>query len=240
MLYVPPICTLLVNLLGAPWIVKRLVIVHDVVHHAICPAVYFSLLPLRFARVAPRVARTALQLGALALALTHAWHDGINYAHWTHKRYLKRALGNGRASYLSGHRARRSHYMRMIKPGSTVVIAPALAPPLVMDCPCYPLALPQAIRGVHDMPQRRADAEALVSLELDLPARIDLMRRYGVRTLVVPNNKQGNALRRLYKPMIRHQKARAGMAVFDLDLDRPLPAPVQAETTAPVPATAAP
>lgn len=218
-LYVPPVCTLFAKLLGAPWIVKRFVIVHEIMHDAICPGAYLLLVPLRFAG-------TLLRVFALALALAHGWYDGVNYEPWTHKRHFHRALGHGRAAYLALHRARREHLLKTVEPGQTVVTPLSLAAPLVVDCPCYPLALPKAGRGVEDMEQRRLDTVALLAPGgLDLPSRIGRMKHYGVRYLVL---RQGvgetAALRRLYKPIIHRQRALAGVAVFELDLDRPLPA----------------
>lgn len=218
LLYAPWVCTAMVKLSGATWIVKRFVILQEVGHDAICPVAFFLLVPARFAGL-------ALQLAAVALAFTHAWADGVDYSAWTRRAHFKRVLGHGRENFLGLHAKRRALFRRAIEREATVVARPGFAQALGIDCTCYPLAVARTMRGVSDMEQRRADALALLTPgpELDLAARLDMLRRYGARYLVVQRGSTLQALRRIYAPVVIEEKGAKNLVVLELDLSARTP-----------------
>src|SRR6476659_3206543 len=104
--------------------------------------------------------------------------------------------------------------MKRVHADESVVIGPAQGPDLAIDCPCYPLALAKLNRGVEDMEQRVLDTNALLGLELDLPARIAIMKRYGVRYIVLrPGSPLVHKLREIYRPMLAHQYNRTPLVL---------------------------
>jgi hypothetical protein len=216
-LYVPWVCTPLANVLGAPWIVKRFAAALAIAHHAVFPGAFILLVPRRFRSQGWVVLLTSM------VALAHAYVGGVDDASWSRRQYIHRAGHEGRRDWLQAHSERRALFRKFVPRHAVVLVPVGIAFDLTVDCDCYPLALPRLNRGQPDMRQRRIDNQALLETELDLPARVALLRHYGVRHIVFRHKDEGEARRykRLYRPLIVANNRSRDTTVFELDLDRP-------------------
>jgi hypothetical protein len=215
-LYVPWICSPLAELLGAPWIVKRFAAVLAIAHHGVFPGAFVLLVSRRF--------RTpALIVLTLIVALAQAYVSGVDDGDWSRRQYIRRAKGHGRREWLEAHSERRALLQKFVPRGSVVLVPGEFRSDLAVDCDCYPLALPHLNRGQGDMSQRRIDSHALLETELDRPARVALLRHYGVRHIAFRNTDERLARRykRLYRRLIVANNSSRDTTVFELDLDRP-------------------
>jgi hypothetical protein len=214
-LYVPWICTPLAEWLGAPWVVKRLAAGLAMAHHGVFPGAFLLLVSRRF--------RTrGLVVVTLIVGLAHAHVSGVDDETWSRKQYVRRAKGEGRREWLESHSERRTLLRNHVPRDAVVLVPGGFGLDLAVDCDCYPLALSRLNRG-QDMTQRRIDSQALLETGLDLPARVALLRHYGVRHVAFRNQDERRARRykRLFRPLIVAVHSSRDTTLFELDLDRP-------------------
>jgi hypothetical protein len=223
-LYVPPLCTALAKLAGAPWIVRRLTTIPVVLYLALLPCLPSMASPERFARPWTRVVW-------LGLGLAYAVARGVDSKPWERSAYLRHGW-SGRAEYgaLHGHAMRRVLFQRNVPSQATIVAPFEHAGTLGVFCDCYPLALSltDPNHGIKDMDQRRADVSVIFDPTVPAEQRIALLRYHRVRHLWVKANKNFQALRRAYRPWLIKVDAYNKDRVFTLDLKRranPQPTP---------------
>jgi hypothetical protein len=187
-LYVPAICTAVVHASGAAWIVRRLSAVLVAVHFALFPGVAALVIMERFSPGPRALWREALRLIALFGAFAFAY---TNLPPKTRRAYVwQERNGERLRKNLAKCAGLHAFFARNI-PRSAVVAAPLnAARDLVVNCDCYPLALPvdQGMRGVSDIAQRREDVGQLVGPGAGLFTRVALLRRYGVRHVYYAGN----------------------------------------------------
>jgi hypothetical protein len=217
-LYVPPLCTALVEAAGAPWIVRRLSAVFNSLWFAIAPGTLLLLIRERFA---PRW----LDVIALGLAGAYAYVNGVDGEPWTRDRYLASAASPAELQgRLAEHESRRAFFNRNIPRGATVVTKPSDATKLALDCDCYPLvfAAARGSRGVEGIAVRRWVADMLLEPSLDLPRRVGLLRQYGVTALWI---RGGKKLSRIYRPIVTREETSGDYRILVLDPNRDVGAP---------------
>jgi hypothetical protein len=216
MLYVPAVCTALIQVAGAPWIVRRLSALPSVLHLALVPALLFSF-------AAHAVARPIVRAGCLAMGVLYGYSEGVDSSVWTREAYVRKGVG-GRALYagLRGHARKRALFARTIPFGATVVLPPQRGGELVLDCDCYPFALglDQGGHGVRDLDERRAATEILLGGDADLGTRVALLRRYNVDRLYVKKWEPFRKLKHVYHNMLARTDTYRKDRILVLDLNR--------------------
>jgi hypothetical protein len=221
-LYVPAICTKLVSLADAPWVVRRWLTLLVALHLAFFPGTVAFLLLEQLARW-PRVV-AGLRLLALCAGLALAYVTGVNSSVWLRSRYLSQARTGQRATKSTKDmRDLHQFFSDHIAREAVVAMQPRLfrrASPL---CDCYPLAIPQSNRGdrgQEDMPARRAALHALLNWRTPLAERVVLARRYNVSYLLMRDGSAANSLRRSYGPLLVSSSTGYGMMAIGIDPSR--------------------
>ncbi|MFI5308206.1 MAG: hypothetical protein ACHQ53_12675 [Polyangiales bacterium] len=216
LLYAPPLCTALIKVAGAPWIVRRLSAMSSALHIGLAPAMLFSLA----AQIWPK---PWLHAGCFGLSLAYAYTFGVDSGAWTRATYLERGVsGKWQYNGLRGHARRRALFTRAVPFGAPIAVAPQRSGELVVDCDCYPLALglDQSTHGVSDMEQRRADTDWLLGGGGHLRDRVALLRHYGVRVLYVRGDREHRGVKRAYRRLIVKTDEYRKDRVVTLDLSR--------------------
>lgn len=215
--HLPPLCTFLVEVARAPWIVRRFVGILGWLHLVVAPGALFFLLLERWPRA-------WLRWGCLAAAIGYAHLAGFDSEPWTRTAYLERALDPGELqARLRRHAHRRAFFDQAIPSGATVVARLDSSPALVMDCDCYRLALArdEPSHGVADMAERQVATDLLLGRELDIHERQIILRHYGVAHIVPLRNQVGELTER-YAPLIDRIVKFKRMRVLVLDPERDL------------------
>jgi hypothetical protein len=182
-LYVPQLCTPLVRVAGAPWIVRRMVGIVALSHSAVFPMALW--LP-----VVERFSRPWLQAIVLAASACFAWRNGLNSGLWTRSRFFAHNANAAELRRLLTWHAKRHELFDSVIPRGAVVVAPIRDPfefmALFVDCDCYPLAVlaRHGTRGRSDMPARSHAVNVLLGSSAPLSRRLALLRSYGVKQLV--------------------------------------------------------
>lgn len=217
MLYVPPVCTALIKIAGAPWIVRRLSALLGVLHLAIVPALLFSL-------AARAIAKPIVRALCLVVGMLYAYVRGVDDSVWTRAAYLEKGAKGGSALYngLRGHARKRALFARTVPFEATIVLPPQRSGELVMACDCYPFALglDQSGHGIRDLDERRAATEILLGRDADLATRVALLRHYGVDRLYVKKWEPFRMLRRVYRHMLARTDTYRKDRILVLDMRR--------------------
>jgi hypothetical protein len=175
-LYVPPVCALLLKLMRQEWILGR----YSFLLHLGFTAIVAGCLG---AVVETRVAATPLRLLLVTtiglLALPYGAREGS--LSW---RGYARKLASGAARrelILDGADAVRTFVNGKIEPGSVVLTSPRQGVPLVMLWDCYIIAAYSSNNGVPDLDQRREDIDILRNGTAPIDRRASLLLKYDVR-----------------------------------------------------------
>ncbi len=178
-LYVPPVYTLAVRVLGAPWIVAR-------IESVLSTCLIALLVPAVAVRLEPRVhgwvARGAISLVCLALSIPYAQHrDPYDWPS-----YLRNALaGRGeRRTIINEFRNVRRLVTDSIPPGETVLVNAETGMWTVMLHDCHIVAAASSNNGVQDIAQRRADLDLMLADDTPWTLRRHLLDTYGIRRFV--------------------------------------------------------
>jgi hypothetical protein len=142
---------------------------------------------------------------ALLAALWTAWVSGVNSSRWTRAVYIAQARDTGHLrKLLRNHAERRELFARNITAEASVAIAANRVYDLIVDCDCYPLALPpkRGTRGVTDMGSRQAASRALLNPKTPFEQRLSLLKRYGVRYLYYRFTRRTLGLPRAYRHIL--------------------------------------
>jgi hypothetical protein len=213
-LYTPPLCTALVELAKAPWVVRRLSGIATSMHVAIVPG---ALLWFVWTRWRSRWTEAFCVAGAVAYGQAF----GVDREPWSRESYLDEARDPMELPELLARHARKRELLYRAIPSEAVVLAPlGVAGDLLMNCDCYRLALDQdePARRVRDMAERRAAVTLLLGDELDLAARVALLRRYGVRHMYVSGRLAGGLVD-TYAPILRGVERSERTRVLTLHID---------------------
>lgn len=214
-LYVPPLCSALIKVAGAPFVVRRLIGVPSALHLALLPCALAVMLP-------EVLSRERLHGVWLGVALVHAYLHGIDSQEWTRAEYVADAISQRPLQGGLHGAAMRRALCRNNLPPEAVVATALVDTGLSAACNAYPLALPlrEPTHAVKDMTQRRVDALALSDPSEDADKRIAILRYYGVSHIWVHGEKNFAAMHKAYQPwLVKLDQYRADR-IMTLDLQR--------------------
>jgi hypothetical protein len=185
-LYVPLVCTWLVERAGAPWVLQRLNVLHSVLLNALPPGLL----------LAPFAARPAwlrwLAPAVFALTLFYGHVRGVDAVAWPRATYLNRYADFERQPGRTDRMLAASAVLaRNVRPGATIWIDPESATMLGAVCDCYSLVLPGNFgsRGVTDMAQRRRDVMRMIDPNVALDERRALLTHYRIRQFFIARHR---------------------------------------------------
>jgi len=212
-LHIPWVCSALVDLAGAPWILGRLTVVFDLVMHAAIPGlVGTALLLLPWGRVAATVVQPVLLLSMVGYA--HA--KGIDQENWPRRALEDRLAINRRLpKTLATHRRVRELLTHRVPAGSLVVARAKKDHHVIMHHSIFPLAVHprRGSLGVGDMGTRRVDAKTLLAVKTPRSHRLALMRYYGVKHILLRRGGLEKRVRLGYGSRVK-RRSRAGSWVL--------------------------
>jgi hypothetical protein len=239
-LYVPALCTRLVDLL-ANWVVVRFTQLFVTLYLALVPATLLasamlasSVLRARLGSSAsqagaaaaggrlPRGARlvflqAVLELAGIAAALAYADRYGNYSPPWT-KEAMWQAAQAGNAQIHADRITRRANFFAAKVERGATVMAPVLRDyDIPMHCPCHAFAFRKG-RGERDQPDleaRRAAVEQFYDRNTPGEARIALLRKYGVR-YVFSTPRRAAWIARGLSPHVRAFASEADDAIITL------------------------
>ncbi|HRX85467.1 MAG TPA: hypothetical protein P5572_10655 [Phycisphaerae bacterium] len=178
-LFVPPVCSALRDLVGARWPLLR---IGPVAGTAVAVGV-FGVLGLAVDRFLPgtwpRLLRRApLTLIIVALAMSTIW----SRAEYSWKEYLVDVAkpARKRLLWLNFLRRERAFYARNIEPGSVVLAHPRDGRALVMLCDCYIVMVDRSGGVGMQLPERKRDLADLLWPATPWPRRKALLQKYGI------------------------------------------------------------
>ncbi|MDH5676751.1 MAG: hypothetical protein OEZ06_31830 [Myxococcales bacterium] len=213
-LYVPPLCTLLVKALGAPWMVARLSAVFSIVYLPLLPSTLLLLLPARLA-VPP------LQLAALGAVIALAHVRGADNEPWSRAAYLERAFTTPELPAQLAEEVDKARALKeLIPPRTSVWTRLERDHRMAMLCDCAPLAVREdrGSRGLGPEMTRRRDAHAAIA-NLDLPyaERLALLREFQVRAFVLWSGQRTRRLQQAYRPLLTGSARSGKMHILAID-----------------------
>lgn len=188
-LLVPPLCSVLLRVTGAPWAAMRITQVLAVGFVALVPAVPYAWLrglrarKRRGSRLASRRRerpRAALQLGAALIALLVGWDQNTHGEPWTMRQLWRNAVSFKLKAQWKSSAARQRLLCEHIPAGETVMAHPRWDYGLPMLCRSFAVAL-RPERGWHGLPymsERRADVEEFFREGTSGDRRLALLRKY--------------------------------------------------------------
>jgi len=191
-IFIPPLCELVIRVGGDAWMVMRISWVLWVGAMVIFPGV----LVLRVPRL------TASPLVQVGLCGAMLW--------WAHIHGVHDLKLYDRFAYLGGwntpHRVMKvvmSHrgeaeVLAAAPQGSTIWAPIDLDYRVTMLSGCYPLAAARGYHGGSQMDQRRADVGRLIDERVPLEQRLAILRYYGVRHFYAPSRALRSTITRLY------------------------------------------
>lgn len=175
LLFVPPLCTALLRVLGREWIVSRM--------GAVLHLGFIVLVPVAAAAFVERWTRwwwvrSVISLAALAAAIPFAPSKAP---------YRWQDYGTA----LTGPRAARQRYLDMgvlirdfceqnIPRGETVLTDEQSGTILAANHDCYVVAPRNSSNGVPDLPQRREDLRVMLAPDTPWEQRRELLRKYNI------------------------------------------------------------
>jgi hypothetical protein len=207
-LHVPSLCTALVRLFGAPWIVRRMLGVLEALATGTIPAVVGHLI-----MSAPV---TWLHRGlVLTFALGLGYVHGVDHKAWKRREVLSDALSGAPLQRFLRSQHRRSRLFEgQLPPRAVLVTSLGRAPEIAATWYCHPLALPppHGTPGARDRAARRAALRRILSLSTPPEERIALMRRFGTRHIHLGRTKKTKKLEKALRPwLIDTRRSKAGV-----------------------------
>jgi hypothetical protein len=214
-LFVPPLCTWLVRLL-VNWVVLRFTQLFFVVDVALVPACVVALAYVAGAKLRARgigaavsgkralALGTVVELAAVALGVVYANQYGSFAAPWTKEAIWRAALGNHAQLNADRITRRAKFFTANVAPGEAVM-APLLRDyDIPMHCPCHAFVYRKGRgeRGQPDLAAKRAAAEAFYARDTPNEARLEILRKYGVR-YVFSGPRRAAWLARVFKSNVR-------------------------------------
>ncbi len=202
-LFFPPLCTLLVKVAGADWVLWRSTLVFVVVGFALTPGTLFELCePLAKKLGIPRL----LQLAGLVTATLYALRFGVDNGVWTRDKYFAQAKRYS-FDYRAHHIEETARFFAThVASGETIGAPPAADYHVAMHCDCFVLAPApdRGARGLADMAERRQAAYQLFRADTDVSTRLATLRRYRLQHVFAYNRASAlNVTRGLRKHVVR-------------------------------------
>jgi len=181
-LFVPPVCSLLLAVAHAHWIVARFATTLKGLPAALLVSGVASF-ALTLASYKGRAwYQRALEHGlcglGMACALGHSYLFSSRRAPWDVETTWQSFVEH-RASSVSAMITERAHFFRGHVPVGAVVMAPLqMDYALPMYCNCRPFAFGHGHHGVKDIAERRAAVEAFYARGASSETRVNLLRKY--------------------------------------------------------------
>ncbi|HET8936588.1 MAG TPA: hypothetical protein VFN67_24260 [Polyangiales bacterium] len=211
-LVVPPLCSLLLFVTGAPWAALRISQVLPVVFYALVPAA-----PMFWFSRWREIRAPLVPLFAFAAALI-GWTQISHGEPWTLERLWQHALELEARTQWQSVEDKQKLLCAHLPAGEMVMAHPRWDYGLPMHCRNFALALAPG-RGWHGlpyMPERRADIDEFFRDGTSGPRRIELMRKYSIHYVYTSQR----LARRIVSSLPRESRilaqARAG-AVLSID-----------------------
>jgi hypothetical protein len=175
LLYIPPVCSILLRLAGREWILARLQFAMYLGFIGFVPAVIVFLMN---GLVRTRWVLAGLTILVSGLALPYAWRSGTFT--WSAYGRALTAPKAVRTISLWGPRTNAALLAAHVPAGSTVLVRAANAAGVVAAYDCHVVASNTASNGVVDQAQRRKDLARMLARKTPWPRRRALLRQYGV------------------------------------------------------------
>lgn len=206
-LFVPPVCTLLVKTLGAQWILGRFEFVLRMALMALVPSVAVFWLD----RISGYWwSRGPISLLIVVLAANYFGH-GSSYS-WSNYRKIAFAPATHRLKELTQYRSHRQFIQDNLPAGETILSDPNTGMWFVAFYDCYIVAAESSSNGVTDLLQRRRDLMTMLQPRTPWPDRYDLLRKYHIRYFL-----PGPSPFQWARPHIRSVSTGKNFALFLLD-----------------------
>ncbi|QDV91158.1 hypothetical protein RAS2_22480 [Phycisphaerae bacterium RAS2] len=179
MLFVPPLCTLLMRVFGEEWVVSRYEIVTSLAFYVLVPG-GAALVLLRWQRGA------LIRAGLCAATLAGAWCHTNYEEPWTWRDALRLAM---RPTAEREHTLRELMQIgelvrRNVPRGAVVLSEPMACLWFTMSADCRIIASPSASNGVPELDRRLKDLYDMLQPGTDWQRRRDMLIRYNVQYFV--------------------------------------------------------
>ncbi len=211
-LFFPPLCTALVSILGASWIVLRI----GTVIGLVMPVAVGGAVALAVERLKPTWwARLPLSALVVAMALYQNWDRG-EYS-WRVYRDKFRLAPEKRGAWLARLQERSAFYAENIPRGSVILAHPRAGRSMVMLHDCHILVPDRAVGVGPTNRERRLDLSQLLYADLPWPVRKALLAKYGIDRVLV----SGHIVRQLewVRGHVRGQFKGPGVSILVLDME---------------------
>ncbi|HEX7477888.1 MAG TPA: hypothetical protein VF331_08780 [Polyangiales bacterium] len=183
-LFVPPLCAVVLELAGERWILWRMTLVFIVIIFAVVPNTLLWL-----AQPFARQRWLALVWPWLAVLASagYAWQLGVNGAPWSREGYLAQAKRLTSSYRIHAIQDTSAFFAKNVRSEETIIAAPGDDYFVAMHCDCNVLA-PAPGRGSHglgadEVARRHAAIGQLFSAQTPPTERLAILQRYGVQTV---------------------------------------------------------
>jgi len=211
LLFIPPLCTALLRVLGREWIVARMGVVFYLGFVVLVPAAIAYFIEPWSRRW---WLRSAVSLVALAAAIPfsptetpYRWPD-----YWANFK----APRKDRERYLEQGKKVRAFCNEHIPRGETVLTDEWSGMVLAANHDCYVVAPRRSSNGVTDLPQRKQDLQIMLALDTPWEQRRALLRKYHITLFRPGSPKDHLAWMKGHIKEIRRTEA-TGVIVLDTD-----------------------
>lgn len=207
-LFVPPICTIVTNVLGRDWALARLEIVLRVGFLGLVPATVGWLLSTK-----PRP-QWVHAVVSLALFTGMAWSEDTGGEYSWKRTWPQVQNGSKYEPFLTMSREGADFLKTAIPPGSTVLARQDEGMSLVSFFDCRLVAAERTGPGVNNLSERRADLREMLSPRTPWPRRSELLRKHQIRYFLPTSEQQAEWC----KGHVASVKQRGGLVVLELAL----------------------
>jgi hypothetical protein len=204
MLYIPPLCTLALKILGEEWVLLRAQFLYPLAFAVLVPTTIAACVALAYVKwialrksPASDAARSALwttiipRAGGIA-AILLAIVAGFRYDHTWDEFYSADAsfvseAMRPRDERVVAYRQRRmftDHIEALVPPGATVLCDLEASALIRSFADVYTVASRSSSLGIPDLPQRRRDLETMLAADTPWPQRKALLKKYDAKYLI--------------------------------------------------------
>ncbi|MCA9294982.1 MAG: hypothetical protein KC983_00665 [Phycisphaerales bacterium] len=198
MLYVPPVCTLALNILGEEWVLLRAQFLYPLAYAVLVPTTIAACAALAYTRwIVPLVTSgddraasalwtTIIPRAGGIIAILLAVIAGFRYDHtWdayysAENSFIAEAM-QSRDARVVAYRQRRmftDHIEALVPPGATVLCDLEASALIRSFADVYTVASRSSSLGIPDLPQRRRDLEMMLAADTPWPQRRALLKKY--------------------------------------------------------------
>jgi len=230
MLFIPPLCTLAMRILGEEWVLLRAQFLYPIAIACLVPTA-LVITAAAAGRTVPPLRRVfegeaqhvALRFGALLAGLVGVLLGFAYDNTWTRYReeFIAKAMEplDDRMRAYRERRILNEHIMSLVPPGETL-LCPLESSALVCSlADVFVVASRSSSLGVPDLPQRRRDLATMLDVDTPWPERRRLLESYDVRYVLLEGNTIQWANTRASNAVYRRVDGRDIPLVAELRLD---------------------